>query len=89
MDSFMTDRTRDHLHRFVTLAPAGNGDFIHAAASGREEGGMPVKQAFCAKRFVAIVYGVKHHIDEALDIMVFGKHIAVGDAEPPGDTASD
>ena len=43
---------------------------LHAAAPGREQGGVPAEQAFLRQRFLIFLGGVEHHLDDAFDMPV-------------------
>ena len=51
VDPLLADRSRDDLHRARAVVPPGpDPDPVHAAAPGREQGGVPAEQAFLRQR---------------------------------------
>ena len=71
MDPLLADRPRDDLHGAVTVVPpVTDPDLLHAAASGREQGGVPAEQAFLRQRVLIFLGGVEHHLDDAFDMPV-------------------
>ncbi len=45
-------------------------DFLHAAAPGWEQGGVPAEQAFLRQGGLVLLGGVKHHLDNAVHMPV-------------------
>ena len=85
VDFLPSQRARYDLHRSVSVvAPRRNIDPGHAAASRREEGGVPVKQPFIGQGFVEFFRGVEHHFDNALNIPVSRHEPGDVHAQPSG-----
>ena len=71
MDPLLADRPRDDLHGAgVVVPPVTDPDFLHEAASRREQGGVPAEQAFLRQRGLIFLGGIEHHLDNAFDMPV-------------------
>ncbi len=71
VDPLLADRSGDDLHGACAVVPPGpDPDPVHAAAPGREQGGVPAEQAFLRQRVLVFLGGVEHHLDDAFDMPV-------------------
>ena len=68
-----TDRAGDNLHRSaIGTTPRTDHDAPHAAATGWEQGGVPIKEPFLRKRFLMVLRRFEHHFHDAFDITTGG-----------------
>jgi hypothetical protein len=86
VDALAPHGTGDDLHRFnFSGAPFTNRDFAHAAASGWKQARVPRVQPFLGQWGGIILRGIKHHLDNAFDIVTSRGGSAEFQAESAGD----
>ena len=89
MDPLVPDGTGDNLHgAALVLRHAPTVICAHAAAPGREQGGMPGEQALVGQRLGVFLGGIEHHLDDALDVPVGRRQRADIHPQPARDRGS-
>ena len=59
--------------------------FVHPAAAGRKQRGMPAEQAFFGQGLGILLGGVEHHLNDAFDVPVGGGKCPDIEPEAAGD----
>src|SRR5260370_6284898 len=73
VNTFFAHRPRDHLHWIsAVISPGSDPNAPHAAASCREQGGMPREQPVRSKRLIVVTRGVQHHFNNSLHVPIHG-----------------
>ena len=71
MDTFLSHRPRDHLHRaFRIFAPGPYPDLRYPVMAGREQGRVPCEETPARQRLGVTLRRFQHHLDHAFDMPV-------------------
>lgn len=92
--AFVESETRSHVIHYVTsvvsgsfVAPSADRDSPHPAASGREQGRVPVEQPLCNERVVEASGRIEHEFEDPLDIAIHRPDTVGNHAETPRSTS--